>query len=122
MSQPPEQRTSRGGALWRWTRRLILLAIVLAAVSRVVVPWILPGLLDGAASLGQVLAGLPDAERCVTEKMLQYTFGAKDDVDGSCLHHDVVSDFTSQSDGSLRALLTQIAIHPEFRQLPASGL
>lgn len=75
---------------------------------------------DGAASLGQVLAGLPDAERCVTEKMLQYTFGAKDDVEGSCLHHDVVSAFTTQSDGSLRALLTQIATHPEFRQLPAS--
>jgi hypothetical protein len=76
---------------------------------------------DGASSLGQVLANLPDAEHCLTEKMLEYTFGAKDDVDGSCMTEDVAHTFMEESDGSLRSLLVQIATHPDFRQLRAGG-
>ncbi len=72
--------------------------------------------IDGAATLGQVLAGLPDAEHCLTEKMLEYTFGAKDDVVGSCMTHDVAEHFMQESDGSIRSLLTTIATHPQFRQ------
>lgn len=72
---------------------------------------------DGAKELGAVLAALPDAERCLTDKIVTYAFGAHEWVADSCLDVDVEDAVTNGADASLKGALRAVALHPEFRFL-----
>lgn len=72
--------------------------------------------IDGPADLGAALAALPAAERCLSDKLLEYAYGAKDPGD-ACIDDAVHTQFTTAETRSVKTLLKTIAQHPEFRLL-----